>query len=154
MENLWDFMSTWSPFVQACAFVGAALILACVLYTIEMLARDLMGSWKMRKRAKRTKEVLEIVEDLVVDGLTEAIENKRVTLDEARVLYARIAHLGFWGLHPRKFAPKKSREDLFELKERLLAARSARENSKSKSIQTSKVMDKLMDGLEDELATL
>lgn len=135
---------------------GVALLAAAAVgltaYGIERLFKAMMGKLKMRKQAKLTKEVCEIIEDRIVCGLSEAINSKRITIDEARIWYGRFAHLGFWGLHPRKFQPKKTALDLAELKEKLKAARSAREASKDSKVSTESVTSKLLDGLEAELA--
>jgi hypothetical protein len=133
----------------------SALAIAVILSWVAILClsiahkRLLMGTTKMPERTKLSKEVCEIIEDKFVDGLTEAIAAKRLTIEEARQLYARLAHFGFWGLHPRKFTPKKTQEDLDALKAQLLAARSAREISNSQP--TVSIVDKLLDGVEADL---
>lgn len=125
----------------------------CLYVSIKLLMGlwdDWMGKRTMKKRAKLSKEVCEIIEDRIVCGLSEAISSKRITIDEARQLYARFAHLGFWGLHPRKFTPIKTPEDLQELKERLQAKRKALSNTENKS--TASLANKFLDGIEAEMA--
>lgn len=133
--------------VEQIVMIGAV---ATALYiTVKLLGKALRIS-KMRKRAKLSKEVCEIIEDHMVNAFNEAIASKRITIDEGRELYARFARLGFWGLHPRKFTPRKTGEELDALKETLRAKKAAREASKKQS--TMSVVDKLLDGLDAELA--
>jgi hypothetical protein len=123
-----------------------AIIVGMSVYYIPKLHSMLLGKWAMRKRAKLTQEVREIIEDSFVSGLSEAINSKRISIDDARILYAKLAHLGFWGVQPRKFVPKKTALDLAVLKEELKAKRAARVNNGESSV------DKLLAKMAVELS--
>ena len=124
MDQIIDYLKS----VTLVDAVGIVLVCVIVVLCAQLFGR-LMGKRRMKKRARLTQEVREIIEDHFVDGLTEAIYSKRMSIEEARELYAKIAHWGFWGLHPRKFVPKKTPEELEELKEKLKARRAAREKA-------------------------
>lgn len=133
--------------------IEGAIVAVFIGFAMMYALRGLIwirGNLKMKKRAKLSKEVCLIIEDHVTEAFSTAISEKWITIDEARQLYARFARLGFWGLHPRKFAPKKSELDLTELKQRLQESKAAREASKKKS--TMSIVDKLLEGLDTELA--
>jgi len=127
--------------------IGAAIfiVVGMTLYrVIKKAYTGLKRAREMKKRAKLSKEVREIIEDHIVCAFSEAIASKRITLDDARELYAKYAHLGFWGLHPRKFVPKKTKLDLEELKQQLKEKRAAREASNNQP----SALDKLLEGID------
>ena len=123
--------STYGPETQQAlvALVGlyvAGTIGACV-YFVPKLYKKLLGKIMGKKRAKMKaliadilgEEFKEVVEDRFVAMISNALTEKRITIDDARMIYAYYGHLGFWGLHPRKFQPVKTGLDLQELKEEL-----------------------------------
>ena len=146
-QTLWQGMDRGLVPIAVAFYI---VVWGVTLYYAFTWSKKMMGKIKMRRKLQLTKDVCEIIEDKFVDGLTEAIDSKRLNLEDARQLYARLAHLGFWGLHPRKFTPKKTREDLDELKAKLKAQRTARSNSNGKT--TTSIVDKLLDGVTAELA--
>jgi len=138
--------------VSAIIIIGVAVALGVTMHYAWNVIVRLMGKWKMKQRAKFLAKVREAVEDCVVEGLSEGIYNKRIAIEDAREVYAMLARFGFWGLHPRKFSPKKTPEELQALKMQLATKRAANGATKSKSTSTSGAVDKLLAGLDAELA--
>ena len=146
------------PNIQAVILLGLAMLLGVLALTVPRAYRKLMGKLRMRRRNRFNRRVGEALEDVFVNAVSQAsaprevinvygekvIEPPRITIEDARQLYARLAHLGFWGLHPRKFTPIKTDEDLHELKERLKSVRAAREAS-------NKSFDTMLDDLATQL---
>ena len=125
------------PSTAAIALLTAAVVLGVLLYAIPTAYKKLMGKYQMRKREKRIKalrellgnDFMQVLEDHICDVFTEAVYTKRISDDQARIIYADLAHrTGLWGLHPRKFSPNKTPEALQKLKEQLKARRIARES--------------------------
>lgn len=142
--------------IAAFCLVAAAVVCGVCVHFIAAIYNRLMGKWAMAKRAKLTQDVREIIEDCLVEGLSEAIESKRINIEEARQLYARMAHFGLWGLHPKKFSPKITSEDLADLKERLKAKRvngngHAPTAKLPEPTTTTSLVDKMFDGLAADL---
>jgi hypothetical protein len=151
MDEVIQYFNGLEEWQKPLALVIVGFILYLVIKYVMGLWDKLMGYRAMKKRARLTKEVCEIIEDQIVNGLSEAIASKRITIDDARQLYGKFAHLGFWGLHPRKFTPKKTPEELHELKERLKAKRQARATTEDKPAIS--LASKFLDGIEAELAS-
>ena len=139
-----DFTSIMHPYWPLVANIGAAVVVGTGIYYASKSMGYLRGKLRMRYKIKFRKDVLEVIEDCFCDGLTEAIEAKRITLEEARQMYAKLAHLGFWGLHPRKFTPKKTAEDFAKLKQAIKERRSAKSSSEAS-------VAKLLEGVLAEL---
>jgi len=152
----------------AFAALGLSIVLGFAMHYAIAGTQKIWGNYKMKKRAKMSQEFRELLEDYIVEALSVALtpyevkgpDGKMVvrppviTLDEARVFYSKMAHLGFWGLHPRKFTPKKTPEELDLLKQQLKANKAARaaNKSSSKTASASSIADKMLDGIDAELA--
>jgi hypothetical protein len=96
-----DWASTLAHIQKPIEFIalGALLVIAT-----RWLAR-LTGKLAMAVKEKLGKAIVEIVEDAFVNGLDEAVTAGRLSANDARIAYSKIAHVGFWGLHPRKYSP-------------------------------------------------
>lgn len=135
MDQFMNYIKLYdSQILPAIAGLGLAIVVGMSAYYAPKLYNLLLGNMRMRKRAMLSQDVREIIEDHFVSALSESIDAKRITIDEARSLYAKFAHLGFWGLHPRKFVPKKTALDLAVLKEELQKRRLARATNGQSSI--------------------
>lgn len=124
----------------------AAIAVGTLTFCVLKLLMKVRGIIKMRRRKKFSKEVIEVLEDQFVEGMSRAIDEGKITIEEARQLYAKIAHFGFWGLHPRKFTPRKTPEQLAELKQQIKERLAAKTNGNA-----TPVVAKLLDGVVSEL---
>lgn len=138
--------------------VAAGVLLYYAQLGLRKLGRVLKkirGRIQMKTREKRRALMREIVEDCFVDGISNALELKKITDDEARIMYAQFARMGFFGLFYRKFNRRKTQEELDALKLKLQAAQAARKAKKSDGPKVeptlSSLVDKMTAGVEEEL---
>ncbi len=149
-----------TEYVAVAIFVTVAVGVA-VQDTYRWL-KKVRGNYMRKKRARLSREVREIIEDNFVETLSTLLEPHevigmggkkviippKITIEQARVEYAKMAAQGFWGLHPTKFDKRKTPEDLHELKVRLQEQRAIRQSSKKPPAYNAA---ELLDDLEAEL---
>lgn len=117
----------WAVDEQAGLALAAFVLFAVIVFSVVGMHalgnafRTIKGKLEMRAKKKLDQAVCSIIADKVVCVFNVEIHSGRMSIDEARIHYARLAQgLGIWDLYPRKLEVRPSPLDMAELKQRLL----------------------------------